>query len=212
MRDFTPVSLLTNGHFSLTVHPSLPAQSVKDLIALARRRPGELNYASAGNGNATHLAGALFNSLAHVELVHVPYKGTGPALTDVLGGQVQIMFPNLTAAMPYVKAKRLRALAVTGERRSAIVPELPTIAESGLKGYRVISWFGLMTPAGVSPDIVGRLQKEIVVVMRLPDVREKLAAEGAEPMASTPEQFATFMKAEITQWVKIVREAKVSAE
>ena len=212
LRDFTPVSLLTNGHFSLTVHPSLPAQSVKDLIALARRRPGELNYASAGNGNATHLAGALFNSLANVELVHVPYKGTGPALTDVLGGQVQIMFPNLTAAMPYVKAKRLRALAVTGERRSAIVPELPTIAESGLKGYRVISWFGLMTPAGVSPDIVGRLQKEIVVVMRLPDVREKLAAEGAEPMASTPEQFATFMKAEITQWVKIVREAKVSAE
>jgi tripartite-type tricarboxylate transporter receptor subunit TctC len=212
IRDFAPVSLLTIGHYCVAVHPSLPAHSVKELIALARVRRGQLNYASAGNGNATHLAGALFNSMAHIEMVHVPYKGSGPGLTDLIGGQVQVMFPNLTAAIPYVKAKRLRALAVSGEKRSAIVPELPTVSEAGLPGYRVLSWFGLLTPAGVSPDIIARLQRELTATMRSPDVRDKLAGEGAEPMTNTPEQFSAFIKSEIAQWVKVVREAKISAE
>jgi len=212
VRDFAPVSQLTVGHYCVAVHPSLPVHSVKELIALARVRRGQLNYASAGNGNATHLAGALFNSMAHIELVHVPYKGSGPALTDVIGGQVQVIFPNLTAAVPYVKAKRLRALAVSGEKRSVIVPDLPTVSEAGLPGYRVISWFGLLTPAGVSNEIVVRLQRELTATMRSSEVRDKLAGEGAEPMASTPEQFATFIKSEIAQWVKVVREAKISAE
>lgn len=212
VRDFAPVSLLTIGHYCVVVHPSLPVQSVKELIALAHTRRGQLNYASAGNGNATHLAGALFTGMAHIELVHVPYKGTGPALTDLIGGQVQIMFPNLTAAIPYVKAKRLRALAVSGEKRSAIVPELPTVSEAGLPGYRVISWFGLMTPAGVSPDIIARLQRELTVAMRAPEVRDKLAGEGAEPTTGTPEQFAAFIKSEIAQWVRVVRDAKITAE
>jgi tripartite-type tricarboxylate transporter receptor subunit TctC len=212
VRDFAPVSLLTIGHYCVAVHPSLPVRSVKELIALARMRRGQLNYASAGNGNATHLAGALFNSMAQIELVHVPYKGSGPALTDLIGGQVQVMFPNLTAAIPYVKANRLRALAVSGEKRSVIVPELPTVSEAGLPGYRVISWFGMLTPAGVAPEIIARLQRELTTTMRAPEVRDKLAGEGAEPMTNTPEQFAAFIKSEIAQWVKVVREAKISAE
>jgi tripartite-type tricarboxylate transporter receptor subunit TctC len=212
VRDFAPVSLLTIGHYCVAVHPSLPVRSVKELIALARMRRGQLNYASAGNGNATHLAGALFNSMAQIELVHVPYKGSGPALTDLIGGQVQVMFPNLTAAIPYVKANRLRALAVSGEKRSVIVPELPTVSEAGLPGYRVISWFGMLTPAGVAPEIIARLQRELTTTMRAPEVRDKLAGEGAEPLTNTPEQFAAFIKSEIAQWVKVVREAKISAE
>jgi tripartite-type tricarboxylate transporter receptor subunit TctC len=211
-RDFVAVSLLTIGHYCVAVHPSLPVTSVKALIALARSRSGQLNYASAGNGNATHLAGALFNSMAQVDLVHVPYKGSGPGLTDLIGGQVQVMFPNLTAAIPYVKAGRLRALAVSGEKRSSIMPELPTVSEAGVPGYRVISWFGMMAPAAVPAEIVARLQRELTLTMRATEVRGKLAGEGAEPMASTPEFFATFIKAEITQWVKVVREARISAE
>ncbi len=211
-RDFVAVSLLTIGHYCVAVHPALPVTSVKALIALARSRSGQLNYASAGNGNATHLAGALFNSMARVDLVHVPYKGSGPGLTDLIGGQVQVMFPNLTAAIPYVKAGRLRALAVSGEKRSSIMPELPTVSEAGVPGYRVISWFGMMAPAAVPAEIVARLQRELTLTMRATEVRGKLAGEGAEPMASTPEFFATFIKAEITQWVKVVREARISAE
>ncbi len=211
-RDFVAVSLLTIGHYCVAVHPSLPVTSVKALIALARSRSGQLNYASAGNGNATHLAGALFNSMAQVDLVHVPYKGSGPGLTDLIGGQVQVMFPNLTAAIPYVKAGRLRALAVSGEKRSSIMPELPTVSEAGVPGYRVISWFGMMAPAAVPAEIVARLQRELTLTMRATEVRGKLAGEGAEPMASTPEFFATFIKAEITQWMKVVREARISAE
>ena len=211
-RDFVAVSLLTIGHYCVAVHPSLPVTSVKALIALARSRSGQLNYASAGNGNATHLAGALFNRMARVDLVHVPYKGSGPGLTDLIGGQVQVMFPNLTAAIPYVKAGRLRALAVSGEKRSSIMPELPTVSEAGVPGYRVISWFGMMAPAAVPAEIVARLQRELTLTMRATEVRGKLAGEGAEPMASTPEFFATFIKSEITQWVKVVREARISAE
>ena len=211
-RDFAPVSLLTVGHYCVAVHPSLPVHTVKALITLARSRSGQLNYASAGSGNATHLAGALFNTMARVDLVHVPYKGSGPGLTDLIGGQVQVMFPNLTAAIPYAKAGRLRALAVSGEKRSSIMPELPTVSEAGVPGYRVISWFGMMAPAAVPAEIVGRLQRELTLTMRATEVRGKLAGEGAEPMASTPEFFATFIKSEITQWVKVVREARISAE
>jgi tripartite-type tricarboxylate transporter receptor subunit TctC len=212
VRDFIPVSLLTIGHYCVVVHPSLPVQSVKDLIALARARRGQLNYASAGAGNSNHLAGALFLKMAHIEMVHVPYKGSGPALTDLVGGQVQVMFSNLTPALLYIKAKRLRALAVSGEKRSAIVPELPTVSEAGVPGYRVVTWFGLMTPTGVSPEIVARLQRELISAMQAPDVRDKLAGEGAEPVGSTSEQFAAFIRSEITQWVKVVHDVGVSVE
>ncbi len=212
VRDFAPVGQVTSGQYVIVVHPSLPVKSVKELTALARAKPGQLNFASAGSGNATHLAGELFKSLARVNLVHVPYKGSGPALTDLVGGQVQLMFCNLTAALPHVKTGRLRALAVTGERRAAAAPELPTVIEAGVPGYVVDSWFGVLAPAATPRDIVARLNAELVQTMRAPDMRERLAAEGAEPVSSTPEQFAAFIKAEIAQWTRVVRDAKISME
>jgi tripartite-type tricarboxylate transporter receptor subunit TctC len=211
-RDFAPVSLVTTGQYVIVVHPSLPVKSVKELIALARTRPGQLNYASAGSGNATHLAGELFKSLARVNLVHVPYKGSGPALTDLIGGQVQLMFCNLTAALPQVKSGRLRALAVTGAKRTATVPELPTVSEAGLPGYVVTSWFGVLAPAATPRDVIVRLNSELAQAMRSPDMHERLAGEGAEPTAGTPEQFAAFIKTEIAQWTTVVRNARISAE
>ena len=176
------------------------------------RDPGQLFYASAGNGNATHLAAALFSSMTHVELVHVPYKGSGPALTDLIGGQVQLMFSNLTAALPYVKTGRLRALAVTGEKRSPAAPELPTVMEAGVPGYVVISWFGILLPAGAPRELITRLNSELAQVMRAPDIRERLATDGAEPTFSTPEKFGDFIKAEIAQWSKVIRDAKIAPE
>ena len=212
VRDFAPVSLLTTGHYAIVVHPSLPVKSVKELTTLARARPGQLFYASAGNGNATHLAAALFSSMTHIELVHVPYKGSGPALTDLIGGQVQLMFSNLTAALPYVKAARLRALAVTGEKRSPAAPDLPTVMEAGVPGYVVASWFGILLPAGAPRELIMRLNSELAQVMRAPDVRERLATDGAEPTFSTPEKFGDFIKAEIAQWSKVIRDAKIAPE
>ncbi|HEV2007580.1 MAG TPA: tripartite tricarboxylate transporter substrate binding protein [Burkholderiales bacterium] len=212
VRDFAPVSLLTTGHYAIVVHPSLPVKSVKELTTLARARPGQLFYASAGSGNATHLAAALFSSMTHVELVHVPYKGSGPALTDLIGGQVQLMFSNLTAALPYVKAARLRALAVTGEKRSPAAPDLPTVVEAGVPGYVVASWFGILLPAGAPRELIMRLNSELAQVMRAPDVRERLATDGAEPTFSTPEKFGDFIKAEIAQWSKVIRDAKIAPE
>lgn len=211
-RDFTAVSQITKGQYIIVVHPSLPAGSVKELIALARAKPGQLNYASAGNGNTTHLAGELFKSLARVNLVHVPYKGTGPALIDLVGGQMQVMFCNLTAALPHVKSGRLRALAVTGDSRSSAVPALPTVIEAGLPGYLVVTWYGIMVPAGTPREIVTHLNNSIVQTMRAPEVRERLAVEGNEPMSGTPEQFTTFIKSEISLWGKVIKDAKIIVE
>jgi len=211
-RDFAPVSQVTTGQYVIVVHPSLPVKSVKELIALARARPGQLNFASAGTGNATHLAGELFRSLAHVNIVHVPYKGSGPALTDLIGGQVQLMFSNLTSALPYMKTGRLRALAVTSEARATAAPGLPTVIEAGVPHYVVTSWFGIFVPAATTRDIVMRLNGEIAQAMRAADLRERLAAEGAEPVANTPEQFAAFVRAEIELWTKVIRSAGISLE
>jgi tripartite-type tricarboxylate transporter receptor subunit TctC len=212
IRDFAPVSQVTSGQYVVIVHPSLPVKSIKELIALARAKPGQLNYASAGSGNATHLAGELFSSAAHVKLVHVPYKGSGPALTDVVGGQVQLMFCNLTAALPQVKTGRIRALAVTGPTRAAAAPELPTVIEAGLPGYTVISWFGVLVPAATPRELIMKLNAELARTMSAPDVRDRLAADGAEPTTGTPEQFGTFLRAEITQWTKVIKNAGIVAE
>jgi|KBSMisStaDraftv2_1062788.scaffolds.fasta_scaffold00249_22 tripartite-type tricarboxylate transporter receptor subunit TctC len=211
-RDFAPISQVTSGSYVVVVNPAVPAKSIEELIALARAKPGQLNYASAGTGNATHLAGALFSTLAKVNIVHVPYKGSGPALTDLIGGQVQLMFANLTAALPAVKPGRLRALAVTGRQRSTAAPELPTVMEAGVPGYVVISWFGLFAPAATPRDIVMRLNKEIAMATRSADVRERLATEGAEPSATTPEEFGAFVKSEVAQWGKVIRDAKITPE
>ncbi len=212
VKDFIPISLVTTGQYVLVVHPSLPAKNVKELIALAKARPGQLNYASAGNGNATHLAGELFKSLTKLNIVHVPYKGTGPALTDLIGGQVQFMFANLTAGLPHIKSGKLRALAVTGAARSSAAPDIPTVIESGVPGYTVTSWYGVLAPAATSQEIINRLNGEIARVMRSPDMKDRLAGEGAEPASSTPAEFAAFIKTEIAKWGKVVREAGISAD
>jgi tripartite-type tricarboxylate transporter receptor subunit TctC len=212
VRDFAPVSLITTGQYVIVIHPSLPAKSVKELIALGRQQAGQLNYASAGNGNATHLAGELFKSLARVQMVHVPYKGSGPALTDLIGGQVELMFSNLTAAIPHIKSGRLRALAVTGRERAPSIPDLPTVIEAGVSGYVVTSWFGVMAPAATPREIVVRVNAELGRAMRAPDMRDRLAAEGAEPTFSTPEALGTFIGTEIATWTKVVRDAGVRAD
>ena len=212
MRDFAPISLLTSGHYMLVVHPGVPAKSVKQLIALAKARPGKLNYASAGNGNATHLAGELFNIMAGVKTVHVPYKGGGPAKTELLGGQVDFMFHNMTAVLGDAQAGRLRALAVTGPRRSPAAPEIPSVAEAGLPGYEITSWFGAMAPAGTAPDVLARLNREFVRAVQAPDVKEKLANLGSEPAGSTPAEFAAFIKKEVAKWARVIKDAGIRVQ
>jgi len=212
IRDFSPVTQVTSGQYVVVVHPSLPAKSIRELIALARGKPGQLNYASAGSGNATHLAGELFASATRIKLVHVPYKGSGPAVTDLVGGQVQLMFANLVAALPQVKTGRIRALAVTGQTRAAAAPELPTVIEAGVPGYVVTSWFGVLVPAATPRELIMKLNAELARTMSAPDVRDRLAADGAEPTTGTPEQFGAFLRAEIAQWTKVVKDAGIVAE
>jgi tripartite-type tricarboxylate transporter receptor subunit TctC len=212
IRDFAPVTQVTSGQYVVVVHPSLPAKSIRELIALARAKPGQLNYASAGSGNATHLAGELFASATRIKLVHVPYKGSGPAVTDLVGGQVQLMFANLVAALPQVKTGRIRALAVTGQTRAAAAPELPTVIEAGVPGYVVTSWFGVLVPAATPRELIMKLNAELARTMSAPDVRDRLAADGAEPTTGTPEQFGAFLRAEITRWTKVVKDAGIVAE
>lgn len=212
IRDFAPVGLVMTGQYVLVAHPSLPAKSVKELIALARARPGQLNYASAGNGNATHLAGELLKSLARIDIVHVAYKGSGPALVDLISGQVHFMFPNLVNSLPHIAAGRLRALAVTGAKRATAAPHIPTLIEAGVPGYTVMSWYGLLAPAGTPQAVVGRLNSELVKVLRSPDVKERLAGQGADPAGGSPEEFSAFLKEEIAKWGKVVREAGISAD
>lgn len=211
-RDFAPISLLTTGHYMLVVHPSVPAKSAKELIALAKSRPGRLNYASAGNGNATHLAGELFNLMAGVKTVHVPYKGGGHARTELLGGQVDFMFHNITAVLGDVKDKRLRALAVTGLKRAQAAPEIPAMDESALRGYEITSWFGVVAPAGTPQAAVTRLHADFSKVMQLADVREKLALLGSEAVGSGSADFAAHLKTEQEKWGRLIKQAGIRLE
>ncbi len=211
-RDFAPISVLTTGHYMLVVHVSVPVKSVKELIALAKARPGELNYASAGNGNATHLAGELFNMMANVKTVHVPYKGGGHARTELLGGQVDFMFHNITAVLGDVRLGRLRALAVTGSSRALAAPEIPTVAEAALRGYNITSWFGVMAPTGTAPEIIARLNRDFVKVMQVADVREKLAVLGSEALGGSPGDFAAHLRGEHDKWSKVVKQAGITME
>jgi tripartite-type tricarboxylate transporter receptor subunit TctC len=189
------------------VHPSLPARSVKELIDLLKSKPGEINFASSGNGTSIHLSGELFKTMAGVSMNHIPYKGSAPALTDLIGGQVQLMFDNLPSSMPHIKAGKLRALAVTSAKRSAALPDLPTIAEAALPGFDASSWFALFAPAGTPKGIVVKLNSELNAILQLADVREKFAAQGAEPTEFSPEQFAAFTQAELTKWARVVKES-----
>ena len=207
-RDFAPVALVAVVPNILVVHPGLPAQSVKELIELARSRPGVLNFGSGSTGSTGHLAGELFKTLAGVQMVHIPYKGAAPAVQDLLAGQVQIMFDNLASALPQVRAGKLRALAVTTTARSRAVPDLPTVAESGLPGFDLSTWFGVLVAAGTPADIVARLNDEIVRALASRELAERLAAMGAEaPANNTPERFAAFIRSERAKYARVVRES-----
>jgi len=212
IRDFAPVALLAQAPLVLVVHPSVPAESIKAFVALARSRPGQLNYASNGNGSSSHLAAVMFDSMTGVDMVHVPYKGLSPALTDLLSGRVQLMFSSVVAILPHIKAGKLRGLAVTGSRRLASMPDLPTIAESGLPGYEASSWYGVLAPAGTPREIVARLNAELVKALAQPEVRTSLLAEGAEPIGGSPEQFASHIRSEMERLGKLIREAKIRLE
>jgi tripartite-type tricarboxylate transporter receptor subunit TctC len=212
IRDFAPVALIASAPSVLVVNPSLQATSIAEFTALAKANPGKLNYASNGNGSSAQLAAVLYESMAGVRMVHVPYKGVAPALVDLMSGEVQLMFGTLVAILPHIKAGRLRALAVTGRNRSALLPEVPTLAESGLPGYEAGSWYGILAPAGTPGAIVARLNAEINAAIRQPEVRERLAAEGAEVLGGTPADFASHIKAELSRMGKLMREAGVRME
>jgi len=211
-RDFAPVALTTAAPNVLVVHPSVPVKSVKELVALAKSRPGQLNFASAGTGTAPHLSGELFNAMAGVKMTHVPYKGSPPAVIDLLAGSVDVMFSPASSVIPHVKSGRLRALAVTTAARLPSLPELPTVAESGLKGYETITWFGIMAPAKTPPAIVARLNAEIVKALSLPDVRSQFELQGIEILGGTPERFAGYIREEIEKWAKAIRLSGAKAE
>jgi tripartite-type tricarboxylate transporter receptor subunit TctC len=212
IRDFAPVALLAQAPLVLVVHPSIPANTFADFVAYARARPGQLNYASNGNGSSSQLAAVMFDSMAGVDMVHVPYKGLSPALTDLLSGQVQVMFSSVVAILPHIKSGKLRGLAVTGSKRLPSMPDLPTIAESGLPGYDASSWYGILAPAGTPRDIVLKLNSELAKALEQPEVRNSLLAEGAEPVGGTPEQFAAHIRSEKERLGKLIRDARIRLE
>jgi tripartite-type tricarboxylate transporter receptor subunit TctC len=212
LRDLAPVTQAVTVTNLLVVHPSVPAKNVKDLLAIARARPGRLNYASSGNGTVTHLAGELFKLMGKVDILHVPFKGGAPALTALISGEVDLSYENSLVVTPHVKAGKVKALAVTGTKRSRLMPELPTIGESGLPGYDASGWYGLFVPASTPRAIVARLNAEAVKALRLPDVVRTLSSQGAEPIANSPEEFGAFVRAEIEKWANLVKLAKMKAD
>ena len=211
LRDFAPVTQVVAVHFVMVAHPSLAARNVDELIALARSRPGEINYSSSGPGGAPHLAGELFKSMAKVNLVHVPYKGSAPSFQDLLGGQVSLTCDSLVQALPYIRDKRLIALAVLGAARSPLLPGVPTVAES-LPGYELTNWFGLVAPAAVPGAIIARIHADVVKVLQDAGIAERLSAMGATAVGNTPEQFGAAMRADSEKWGRLIREANIRAE
>jgi tripartite-type tricarboxylate transporter receptor subunit TctC len=204
VRDFAPVTLLVSGPGLLVVHPSVPARTVKELVAVAKARPGQIYYASAGNGTPPHLAAELFKTMTGVNMVHVPYKGNTFAFNDLVSGQVSVSFPTIVSGLPLVRSGRLRGLAVTSARRSAVVPDLPTIAESGVPGYDAASWFGLLAPAGTPAPITSKLHQEVARIVHLPEIRDRFLDQGLDPVGNTPAEFTAFIGAEVQRWGRVV--------
>jgi len=211
-KDFAPVTLAALAPFLLVVHPSVPANSVKELVALAKARPGQLTYGSGGIGAPGHLSGELFSTLAGVKMVHVPYKGAAPALIDIQSGQIQVYFGNLPVTLPHAKAGKLRALGVTSAKRAAVAPEVPTVAEAGLPGFELTPWYGVMTRAGTPDAILGKLNQEIVRILRTPEMRERVTNLGAEPSGLGRDEFASFLRSEAVKWGKLVKASGAKAE
>ena len=209
VRDFAPVTQIGSLPLILIVHPSLPVRSVKDLIALAKAKPGQLSYASSGVGGATHMTAEIFRMMAGVDIVHIPYKGSGQAMVDLIGGQVPMAFDQITSSLPQVEAGKLRALAVTSAKRFPSVPNLPSMSEAGIAGYDAVSWNGLAAPAGTPRDMVNRIQTEVARVLQLPDIKERFFKDGIEAVGSTPEQFAAHIRSERAKWEKVVEAAGI---
>ena len=212
VKDFAFISLVAETPNLLVVHASLPARNVKELIAVSRKNPAQLNYASGGTGTTVHLSGELFQHLTGVKWIHVPYKGTGPALVELIAGQTSIMFPNLPGAIGHARTGKLRALAVTGAKRSPVAPDIPTVAEAALPGFEVTAWFGVSAPAKTPRPILDRLASEIVRAVKSPDLRERLIAAGADPVGSTAEEYAAFVQSEIAKWGKVIAAAGIKGE
>ena len=212
VKNFAPVTVVASAPLLVVVHPSVPANSVQELIALAKDKPGKLNFSSAGSGNSTHLAGELFKLSAKVDMVHVPYKGATPAETGLMAGEVSVMFSSILSALPHSKAGKMKALAVTSAKRSPEAPELPTVAESGLPGFDVNPWYGLFAPAGTPPEIVAKLQQEVSRIVHMPDVKKRFASLGAEPVGNTPQEFKLFLDQEIAKWTKVIDQSGTRAD
>ncbi|HEY0823383.1 MAG TPA: tripartite tricarboxylate transporter substrate binding protein [Ramlibacter sp.] len=212
VKDFAPLTRVAMVPNLLVANPGKPYKNVKELIAYAKANPGRVNFGSSGSGSSIHLSGELFNALAKVDMVHVPYKGSAPAVTDLVGGQIDVMFDNMPSAIQHVRSGRLRALAVTTAKRSPELPQVPTIAEAGVPGYEATSWFGMFAPAGTPAPVVSRLNAALVKVLADPEVKKKLAEQGAEPYAEKPEQFAEFIRKEAAKWSKVVKESGASAD
>ena len=204
-KDFAPVSQLTSGPLVIVAHPSLPAKNVQELIALGKAKPGTLNYASSGNGQSTHLSAELFATMSGIKMNHIPYKGSAPALTDVMGGQASLMFDTMLSAMPHVKNGKLKAIAVTSAARSPAAPDVPTVAESGLPGYEAIAWNGLLVPAGTPTDVVAKLNAELKKALDAPEVKDRFSAQGFGAAWNTREAFAKFIQSELDKWAKVVK-------
>lgn len=211
-KDLAPVTLVASAPLMLVVHPSIPAKSVPEFLAYAKGNPGKLNFGSGGPGTTPHLAGEMLKTMSGIAMTHVPYKGGGPALADLMGGQIQLMLENIPSTLPHAKAGRLRALAVTGAKRSPLVPDLPTLAEAGLKGYEIVGWNGLFVPAGTPRSIIAYMHAQTVNALGQADVKQRLSTLGAEGVGSSPDEFRGFIKAEIAKWAKVVKQAGLKVE
>lgn len=212
LRDFAPITLLATQPFLVVVHPSLPVRTVKELVALARARPGQLAYASGGSGSGPYMGAELLKQAAKIDVLHVPYKGAGPAFTDLISGQVQIMVSTFSLAIPHARSGRVRALAVTSSKRAPAASDIPTVAEGGVPGYEFATWYGLLAPVGTPAPVIAKLNDESGKILAARETREKLTADGLEPLRSTPEEFAALIKRDVARWAKVVKAAGVYAE
>ncbi|MBX3664845.1 MAG: tripartite tricarboxylate transporter substrate binding protein [Burkholderiales bacterium] len=212
IRDFAPITLIAQSPQLIVTHPSVPAGSIRDLIKLDKTRPGQLTYGTGGTGTAGHLTMEMFNLATGTKIQHIPYKGVGPALTDVLGGQISLMISSPISSQPLVQSKKLRALALTGRTRLAVLPDVPTVIESGLANFESTTWFGVLAPAGTPPAIITRLNREIVNLLRQPEIKEQISRTGATAVGNTPDEFSTYIQAEIIKWGKVIKEASIKLE
>ena len=212
LKDLLPITLIGTSPFLLVAEPSLPAASAREVIALAKSKPGQLTYASGGNGTAMHLSGELFKLMSGTDILHVPYKGSGPAVAAAASGQTSLAFADITSALSLMKAGRVKTIGVLSKERSALAPEIPTIAATGLPGYESIGWFGFLAPAGTPAAVISRLNRDTIAVMQLQEVRERMTSVALEPWPSTPEEFTTYLKAETAKWARVIKEARITAE